>query len=219
MVTQLRIESSDLQRFKALMAQSGIVGKQSEMFAALLDRFEESREEDTQTAAEVTSTVQWFTAQIDELKAKVEELTRERDHLTSQLAKQSDSQTTSNSVVQLVKPQASEPSPPRISSSSRSKVDSIIDALIAWNTAQESRSQQVRISVTVIKALGKLIEATYQPAIQEALKERAAEIDEVHSRFMIGGRHNRSIDDKDAVLQAIARDYLGADNWQDASFG
>jgi hypothetical protein len=35
---------------------------------------------------------------------------------------------------------------------------------------------------------------------------------------MIGSRHNRSVQDKDAVLQAIARDYLGIPNWQEATY-
>lgn len=216
--SQLRINPSDLQRFNELTAREGMTGKQAEKFTALLDRFEEGRDQESKSVDSVTSTVQWFTTQIDELKAQVEELIRERDHLTSQLAKQSVNQTTSKPTIQLVKPQATA-APPRISSSSTAKVNSIIDALIAWNTAQESRAQQVRISVTVIKALGKLIESTYQPAIQEALKERVEEIDEIHSRFMLGARHNRSIEDKDGIIQAIARDYLGVDNWQEASFG
>jgi len=40
----------------------------------------------------------------------------------------------------------------------------------------------------------------------EVLKEQEAAIDEVHRRFIIGPRHNVSVD-KDTILKDIARDY------------
>jgi len=57
--------------------------------------------------------------------------------------------------------------------------------------------------------------ANYQPAIQEILKERAGELEEHHSRLLIGTRHNASVNRKNDVLQAIVRDYLELENWQD----
>jgi hypothetical protein len=50
------------------------------------------------------------------------------------------------------------------------------------------------------------------------MEEKAKEVDEIHERFMIGSRHNRSVQDKDAVLKAIARDYIGLPNWNEAAY-
>lgn len=50
------------------------------------------------------------------------------------------------------------------------------------------------------------------------IAEKEAEIEEIHERYMIGSHHNRSVQDKDAVIQAIARDYLGIPNWQEATY-
>jgi len=51
----------------------------------------------------------------------------------------------------------------------------------------------------------------------EVLKEQEAAIDEVHQRFMIGTRHNVSVD-KDTILKDIARDYMGVENWQEVAY-
>ncbi|NEQ48466.1 MAG: hypothetical protein F6K00_35025 [Leptolyngbya sp. SIOISBB] len=99
----------------------------------------------------------------------------------------------------------------------KAKVESIIQDIINWNTAQASNDTRLRISVAVIKALGSLVGATYQPAIMEVLQEQEATIDEIHQRFMIGNRHNARVD-KDRVLQSIARDYMGVPNWQEAKY-
>ena len=54
--------------------------------------------------------------------------------------------------------------------------------IINWNTAQPSNDTRLRISVSIIKALGGLVGATYQPVIMEVLEEQEAVIDEVHQR-------------------------------------
>jgi hypothetical protein len=100
---------------------------------------------------------------------------------------------------------------------SKTKVEAIVQDIINWNTAQPSNDTRLRISVSIIKALGGLVGATYQPVIMEVLKEQEAAIDEIHRRFMIGVRHNVSVD-KDAALKAIARDYMGVENWQEAAY-
>jgi len=100
---------------------------------------------------------------------------------------------------------------------SKAKVEAIVQDIINWNTAQESNDTRLRISVSIIKALGSLVGATYQPVIMEVLKEQEAAIEEVHQRFMIGTRHNVSVD-KDTVLKDIARDYMGVENWQEAAY-
>jgi len=100
---------------------------------------------------------------------------------------------------------------------SKTKAEAIVQDIINWNTAQESNDTRLRISVSIIKALGSLVGATYQPVIMEVLKEQEEAIDEVHQRFMIGTRHNVSVD-KDTVLQDIARDYMGVENWQEAAY-
>lgn len=60
--------------------------------------------------------------------------------------------------------------------------------------------------------------ANYQPAPQEVLKEREEELEEHHSRLMIGTRHNAGVSKKDEVLRAISRDYLGLENWSEVRY-
>jgi hypothetical protein len=102
-------------------------------------------------------------------------------------------------------------------SDSKTRVEAIVQDIINWNTAQLSNDTRLRISVSIIKALGSLVGATYQPVIIEVLNEQETAIDEVHLRFMIGVRHNVSVD-KDTVLKDIARDYMGVENWQEAAY-
>lgn len=101
---------------------------------------------------------------------------------------------------------------------STDKIADVIDAIIKWNTAQERSDLRLRISFPSIRSLAVLVGASYLPAIKEVIAEKEAEIEEIHERFMIGSRHNRSVQDKDAVLKAIARDYLGIPNWQEATY-
>lgn len=101
---------------------------------------------------------------------------------------------------------------------STDKIADVIDAIIKWNTAQERSDLRLRISFPSIRSLAVLVGASYLPAIKEVIAEKEAEIEEIHERYMIGSRHNRSVQDKDAVLQAIARDYLGIPNWQEATY-
>lgn len=103
-------------------------------------------------------------------------------------------------------------------SDSTDKIADVIDAIIKWNTAQERSEQRLRISFPSIRSLAVLVGASYLPAIRKVIAEKEAEIDDIHERYMIGSRHNRSVPDKDAVLQAIARDYLGIPNWQEATY-
>lgn len=98
------------------------------------------------------------------------------------------------------------------------KLNQIIDALISWNTSQDDSDTQLRISIPTIKGLASAMGANYQRAIQEMLKERAGELDEHHSRLMIGTRHNAGVAKKDEVLRAIAQNYLGLENWQDVKY-
>lgn len=100
----------------------------------------------------------------------------------------------------------------------KAKVEGIINDIISWNTAQTDSDRRLRISVPVIKSLGALVGATYQPVIQQVIEEQQSTIDEVHQRFLIGRRHNTRVD-KDSVLQAIARDYMGLENWSKAKYG
>ncbi len=98
------------------------------------------------------------------------------------------------------------------------KLNQIIDALISWNTSQDDSDTQLRISIPTIKGLASALGANYQRAIQVVLKERAAELDEHHSRLMIGTRHNAGVSKKDEVLKAIAHQYLGLENWQQVKY-
>jgi hypothetical protein len=94
------------------------------------------------------------------------------------------------------------------------KINQIIDALMAWNTSQDDTDTQLRISIPTIKGLASAISANYQKVIQEVMEARKSELDEHHSRLLIGSRHNASVHRKDELLQAIAREYLGLEHWQ-----
>ncbi len=98
------------------------------------------------------------------------------------------------------------------------KLNQIIDALISWNTSQDDPDTQLRISIPTIKGLASALGANYQRAIQDVLKERADELDEHHSRLMIGTRHNAGVGKKDEVLRAIAHQYLGLENWNQVKY-
>ncbi|MFQ3638049.1 MAG: protelomerase family protein, partial [Cyanobacteriota bacterium] len=92
------------------------------------------------------------------------------------------------------------------------KLHQIIDALIAWNTSQENPDSQLRISIPAIKGLASAMGASYQPAIQKVLQERAQELEELHSRLMLGTRHNARVR-KDEILKLVARNYLKLEGW------
>ena len=98
------------------------------------------------------------------------------------------------------------------------KLNQIIDALISWNTSQETPDTQMRISIPTIKALASAMGANYQTAIQEVLRQREEELDEHHSRLLLGTRHNAGVNGKDEVLKAIAQQYLGLDNWDEVKY-
>jgi TolA-binding protein len=98
------------------------------------------------------------------------------------------------------------------------KLNQIIDALIAWNTSQEGSDSQLRISIPTIKGLASAMGANYQRAIQKVLQERAQELEELHGRLMLGTRHNAGVFKKDEVLKAVARDYLGLENWNEVRY-
>lgn len=95
------------------------------------------------------------------------------------------------------------------------RINQCIDALMSWNTDQESSDTQLRISISTVKSLASAMGASYQPAIQEVMKQREEELKEHHDHLLIGTRHNARVLQKDKVLQAIARDYLGLPNWKD----
>ncbi|MGF1523288.1 MAG: protelomerase family protein [Leptolyngbyaceae cyanobacterium] len=103
-------------------------------------------------------------------------------------------------------------------SDSLAKIADVIDAIIKWNTAQERSELRLRISFPSVKSLALLVGAGYQSAIKEVMDKKKTEIDEIHQRYTIGSRHNRSVTDKDEVLRTIARDYLGFPNWQEAEY-
>jgi hypothetical protein len=76
----------------------------------------------------------------------------------------------------------------------------------------------MRISIPTIRGLASAMGANYQKAIQDILKDRGNELEEHHSRLLIGMRHNAGGIKKDDILQAIARDYLGLENWEEVKY-
>lgn len=98
------------------------------------------------------------------------------------------------------------------------KIHQAVDAVVSWNTAQDDGDRQLRISIPTIKGLASAMGANYQPAIQEVLKDREGELEELHRRLMLGSRHNASVKGKDEILKAIAREYLGLENWNEVKY-
>lgn len=101
---------------------------------------------------------------------------------------------------------------------STDKIADVIDAIIKWNTAQERSDLRLRISFPSVRSLAVLVGASYLPAIKDVMQQKQSEINEIHERYMIGSRHNRSVQDKNGVLKAIARDYMGISNWNEATY-
>jgi len=62
--------------------------------------------------------------------------------------------------------------------------------MIRWNSSQQDPQRLIRISIPPVKA-SLHFGANYQPTIQQVLKEREDELNELHSRLMLGFRHNR----------------------------
>lgn len=98
------------------------------------------------------------------------------------------------------------------------RINHCIDALLSWNNDQESSDTRLRISISTVKSLTSAMGASYQSAIQEVMKQREEELKEHHDHLLIGNRHNAGVLQKDEVLQAIARDYLGLPNWEDVKY-
>ena len=76
----------------------------------------------------------------------------------------------------------------------------------------------MRISFPAVKALASVMGANYQRAIQEILTVRENELEEHHNQLLIGSRHNARVSHKDSILQAVARDFLHLENWQDVTY-
>ena len=109
-------------------------------------------------------------------------------------------------------------SPRSRSGDTAQKVNQIVDAMISWNSSQPDNQRRLRISIPPVKALASTIGANYQATIQHVLQERESELNELHSRLMLGFRHNASVPHKQQLLQAIAKDLLHLDNWADVRF-
>jgi TolA-binding protein len=90
--------------------------------------------------------------------------------------------------------QASQPEPKSSSrsGSTETKVNQIIDAIIAYNNQPErTHAQKWAISIPVVKDLGKQVGATYQAAIQRVFTLREQEIAAHHAQHGLGKYHNR----------------------------
>ncbi|MBD2089072.1 hypothetical protein H6F67_04280 [Microcoleus sp. FACHB-1515] len=97
-------------------------------------------------------------------------------------------------------------------------IDQIIEAMISYNTSQERTDQMLRISFPAIKGIASAMGASYQATIQEGMKAKAQRLDDLHDQLKLGGRHNATVPRKNDILQTIARENLGLDNWQDVKF-
>jgi phosphoenolpyruvate-protein kinase (PTS system EI component) len=72
-----------------------------------------------------------------------------------------------------------------------------------WNNRQFDPSKRLRISIPIIKELATPFGASYQPMIQKVLTERAEDIDNLHSRLLLGVRHNAAVPEKDSIIQSL----------------
>ena len=77
----------------------------------------------------------------------------------------------------------------------KTKVNAIIDAILAYNDAPgRSLGEKWAISSPIVKELGKPIGATYQKIILQVLQERGEEIEAHHEKHGLGRCHNRGKD-------------------------
>jgi hypothetical protein len=292
------LEADDLDRMRGLMAQFGVVGSSTDVFAALLDRFEQLQQQQQPSPPhQDLETIRWFTREIDSLRSQFSALQQEKDQLKVSAAQTDEiaqlraenallkSQLQQNQAVldnlrgslaqvgligageAFTSPNSAATTPPSFdtpqptpnlshtsvapantngsgatadgeiaSASSPStpaksakktrsgaeqtaaKIHQILDALIAWNADHPHPHQRIRIGILPIKALASKMGADHQAQIQAALQQRREEIEQMHQRLMLGSKHNRSLFNKDEVLQAIARDYLHLANWQDVRY-
>ena len=60
--------------------------------------------------------------------------------------------------------------------------------------------------------------ASYQTTIQAGIKAREEDLEALHNRLQLGKRHNASVPRKNDLLQTIARENLGLENWQEVRF-
>jgi hypothetical protein len=223
--------AKDWEDMTDMMAQRGVTGSSADVFHALLSAFNlaTSSQQQAHSLNDLTSSLSWFTDRIDALEQSCASLQQERDQLLSSTADTGEldrlrlentqlHQDLQQTLAQLHGIQqllgmapAAAPSTPTVPTteaplrysrgSAITKINSIIDALIAWNITQSSNQSRLRISIPIIKALG----VSYQPAIQTVLQTRSEELDKHHSSFSIGSRHNAQVLDKDELLHAISR--------------
>jgi hypothetical protein len=83
-------------------------------------------------------------------------------------------------------------------------INIIIQAVFHWNHTQTDPKQKIRISFGSLKDIGKPLGATYQKAIESAIKNNQQAIDEHHANHLLGLRHNSSVDGYEQVVEAIA---------------
>jgi len=93
-----------------------------------------------------------------------------------------------------------------------------IDAYDLLNSTQQDNQRLFRLSIPPVKALASAIGANYQATIQQVLKERESELNELHARLMLGFRHNATVPHKQQLLQAIAKDFLQLETWADVQY-
>ena len=208
----------------------------------------ERQQRQVQTVQELTGSLNWFTKRIDALEESCERLQGERDRLmgeqitTDELGRLREenvrlrrelqqTQSRLEGIQKLLGGEMGAEAREGTTTATKSevpvrrgrgetveKLNQIVDALIAWNTSQESGDSQLRISIPTIKGLASAMGANYQKAIQQVLKERAGELEELHKRLLIGTRHNAGVFKKNEILRAIAQDYLGIDNWNEVRY-
>jgi len=88
------------------------------------------------------------------------------------------------------------------------KINRVIDAIIKHNQEQPDSSQRLRISIPIIKDIGEVLNAKYQPAIQQVLEARKSELEALHQQWMLGERHNRQVKNQEEIIHRIQQNLL-----------
>lgn len=160
------------------------------------------------------STLDWFTSKVDALESEIEALRAqvvEKDKAIEALRQEREAATM-------------EPAPLRPASiplsGSAAIADQVIEGLIRYNDSQQDPLRKIGISMPAVKSLCALFGAAGQATIQNALQRNREDIDDCLSRHMLGQRHNRKLsqEKRTEIIRDIARDFLGAENWEDGEY-
>lgn len=204
---QLKVSAAQLDEIADLQAENALLKRQLQQNQAVLDSLRDSlRAGRAPIGAGEASTSPNSAATMPSSDAQ--ETTPNLSHTSATPASTNGSGATTDEEIASASPPSTPPKPAKKTRSgaeqTAAKIHQILDALIAWNADRTHSHQRIRIGILPVKAL--------------ASKMGSEEIEQMHQRLMLGSKHNRSLFNKDELLQAIARDLLHLPNWQDVRY-